>query len=57
MTGFIPQRRRHEYPREDGLDAARRAKASAASVCFSPEWGLKGVAGDGENRSGYEPEA
>jgi hypothetical protein len=36
-----------EYSRAEGIDLARLAKARGAGVVFYPEWGLKGMAGDG----------
>jgi hypothetical protein len=38
---------RYEYSRQEGIDLARRAKARGMTVVFYPEWGLKGVKGDG----------
>lgn len=38
---------KHEYSRAEGIDLAKSAKANGAAVVFYPEWGLKGVAGDG----------
>jgi hypothetical protein len=35
------------YSRQQGLDMARFAKERGMTVIFYPEWGLKGVAGDG----------
>lgn len=41
---------RHNYPREGGIDLAKRAKARGAAVVFYPEWGLQGKPGDGERQ-------
>jgi hypothetical protein len=38
---------RANYPRQQGIDIARFAKERGLTVIFYPEWGLKGVAGDG----------
>jgi hypothetical protein len=36
-----------DFSRKEGIDFARLAKSRGAKVVFYPEWGLKGVAGDG----------
>jgi hypothetical protein len=38
---------KHEYSREAGIEMARYAKERGSTVFYYPEWGLKGVAGDG----------
>jgi hypothetical protein len=38
---------RFDYSRKEGIDLARLAKDRGAGVVFYPEWGLKGVDGDG----------
>lgn len=38
---------KQEYSRKEGIDIAKLAKGRGAAVVFYPEWGLKGVAGDG----------
>jgi hypothetical protein len=38
---------RFDYSRKEGIDIARLAKDRGAEVVFYPEWGLKGVDGDG----------
>lgn len=41
---------KYDYPRADGIEYAKRARAQGAAVVFYPEWGLKGVAGDGKRQ-------
>ncbi len=41
---------RNKYSRKDGLELARMAKERGATVYYYPEWGLYGVAGDGERQ-------
>ena len=38
---------KHEYSRTEAIEFAKLGKARGADVVFYPEWGLKGVAGDG----------
>jgi hypothetical protein len=38
---------RYRYSRKDGIDLAKAARARGATAIYYPEWGLKGVAGDG----------
>jgi hypothetical protein len=38
---------RKDYSRKEAITLAKRAKDQGATVIFYPEWGLKGVAGDG----------
>jgi len=37
---------KYSYSRQEGIDFARRARATGAAVLFFSEWGRKGVAGD-----------
>lgn len=46
----ISQSGKFEYSRQEGIDAARLAKARGARVYFFSEWGLRGVPGDGERQ-------
>ncbi len=41
---------RANYSRQQGLEMARFAKERGITVIFYPEWGLKGVAGDGSKQ-------
>jgi hypothetical protein len=41
-----------DYPRTDGIEYAKRAKARGAAVVFYPEWGLRGKSGDGARQEG-----
>ena len=38
---------KHNYSRTEGIDLAKLAKDRGATVLYYPEWGRKGVAGDG----------
>ena len=38
------------YSRQEGLDLAKLAKGRGMSVIYYPEWGLRGVAGDGQRQ-------
>jgi hypothetical protein len=37
-----------DYSRAEGIDLAKKARARGAAVYFYSEWGLRGVAGDGD---------
>jgi hypothetical protein len=41
---------KHSYSRKEGIDIAKFARARGIKVIFYPEWGLKGVAGDGKRQ-------
>lgn len=45
-----------EFSRQEGIDFARAAREWGATVYFYPEWGQKGVEGDGDRQAGIYAE-
>ncbi len=41
---------KYNYSRKEGIELAKFAKENGAAAIYYPEWGLKGVAGDGERQ-------